>query len=200
LGAVGVAVGFAWTEVKLSPRYCAPIVVFTLAFLNLMFLGVRPRILAARAGGKPKDAALRLLVDLVRERPLIVLLVVLQLVGVSRSTTAAVTFLQVASGEHIRSLLNPSDLEFWMVVYWGVMTVVAGIWLASAVGIWCSRSWAWWLALVLNGLAASITGILQLLDRHSFLLDIGAITAVVLLLLPTVRNETGRMGRQAQRA
>lgn len=191
LGAAGVALGFALSETKPLPKYCVPIAVFVLAFLNLMFLVVRPRSLAARAGGKPKVAAFPLLVDVVRERPIIVLLVILQLLGVSRSATAAVTFLQVANGEHLRSLRDPSDLGFWMVVYSGVMMVVAGVWLASAVGVWFSRSWAWWLALVLNGLAASITAVLQLLDWHSYVLDIGAITAVVLLLLPTVRSEKG---------
>jgi Na+/melibiose symporter-like transporter len=193
LGAVGVGLGFASSEAKLSPKYNVPIAVFVVAFLNLMFLIVRPRSLAARAEGKPKVAAIPLLIEVVQERPLIALLVVLQLIAVSRSATAAVTILQVAS---LRSLLDPSDLGFWMVVYSAVMTLVAGIWLASAVGIWCSRSWAWWLALLLNGLAASITAVLQLLDWHSYVLDIGAITAVVLLLLPTVRNGTGHTGRQ----
>jgi hypothetical protein len=96
--------------------------------------------------------------------------------------------------------VEPSNLSFWLMVYSVVMALVAGIWLASAVGIWCGRSCAWWLALVLNGLAASITAVLQLLDWHSYLLDIGAITAVVLLLLPSVRGGTGCSGTQQQRA
>jgi hypothetical protein len=188
LGAVSGAVGFASAGVKLSPQYCVPIAVFALAYLNLMFLIVLPRSLAAKAGGKPRVAALTLLVDVVQERPLLVLLVVLQLVGVSRSATAAVTFFQLSGGEYVRGLPNASAVGFRMVAMSVVMTVVAGVWLASAIGLWNRRSWAWWLALMLNGLAASVTGVLQLLDWHSYLLDSRAITAVVLLLLPTVRR------------
>ena len=197
LGVVGVALGFASSGVKLSPRYSVPIAVFALAFLNLMFLILRPGAVAAKAGGKPKTAALPLLVDVVRERPLIVLLVILQLIAVSRSATASFTFLGLAS---FRSLLGPSDLGFWMTVYSGVMMLVAGIWLTSAVGIWCRRSWAWWLALILNSLAAGITAVLQLLDVHSYIIDIGAITAFVLLLLPAVRSGNGDIVTQPQRA
>jgi len=87
-----------------------------------------------------------------------------------------------------------------MVICSGVMTAVAGVWLAGAIGLWCNRRWAWWLALVLNGLAASITGVLQLLDLHSYLLDVGAIAASILLLLPSVRNGNGSVRRDLQRA
>jgi uncharacterized membrane protein (DUF2068 family) len=31
------------------------------------------------------------------------------------------------------------------------MAGVAVLWLLSAVGLWRSHAWAWWLALVLNG-------------------------------------------------
>jgi hypothetical protein len=197
LGAIGVVLGFASSEVKLSPTYSVPIAVFTLAFLDLMFLILRPRIVATRAEGRPNAAALSMLVDVVRERPLIVLLVVLQLIAVSRSATASLIFLGMAS---FRSLLDPSGLDFWMTIYSAAMMVVAGIWLASAVGIWCRRSWAWWLALVLNSIAASITAVLQLLDLHSYVIDIGAITAFVLLLLPAVRAGNRHIGTQPQRA
>lgn len=197
LGIAGVALGFASSGVKLSPTYSVPITVFAFAFLNVIFLILRPRIVAARAGGKPKAAALHLLVDMVRERPLVVALVVLQLIAVSRSVTASVTFLSLAS---FRSLLDPSNLSFWMAVYSGVMMLVAGIWLTSAVGIWCRRSWAWWLALILNSLAAGITAVLQLVDLHAYVIDIGAITALILLLLPAVRSGNDHIGTQSQRA
>jgi hypothetical protein len=197
LGVIGVALGFTSSEVKLSPAYTVPIAVFTLAFLNLMFLILRPRIVATSAGGKPGAAALPMLVNVVRERPLVVLLVVLQLIAVSRSVTASVTFWGLAS---FRSLLDPSNLSFWMVVYSAGMMLVAGVWLMSAVGIWCRRSWAWWLALVLNSIAAGITAVLQLLDLHSYIIDVGAITALVVLLLPAVRSGSGHVGTQPQRA
>ena len=142
------------------------------------------------AEGKPRVAVLPLLVGLVRERPLVAFLVVLQLFGTSQSATAAVTFFQVSRGEYIRSLPNASTLEFRTLAISGAMAIVASLWLAGAVGLWNGRSWAWWLALVLNGLAASVTIVLQLLALHSYLLDAGAIVAVVLLVLPTVRNGT----------
>ena len=197
LGAIGVALGFASSGAKLSPTYSVPIAVFTLALLNLMFLILRPRIVATRAEGKPNATALSMLGDVVRKRPLIVLLVLLQLIAVSRSATASVTFFELAD---FRSLLDPSNLTFWTTVYSAAMMVVAGIWLASAIGIWCRRSWAWWLALVLNGIAASTTAVLQLVDWHSYVIDIGAIVAFVLLLLPAVRTGNRHNGPQPQRA
>ena len=68
-GAVGVALGFALGGVNLSPKYQVPIAVFILSFVNLMFLPVRPRILANKAAGIRSVAALRLLLDVLRERP-----------------------------------------------------------------------------------------------------------------------------------
>jgi hypothetical protein len=197
LGIVGVALGFASSTASLSHTYMAPIAVFVLAFLNLMFLILRPRMLATKAGGKPKYGGLTVFVDVVRERPLIVLLVVLQLIAVSRSVAASVTFLGLGS---FRSLVDLSNLSFWMVVYSGVMMLVAAVWLISAVGIWCRRSWAWWLALILNGLAAGTTAALQLLDLHSYVIDVGAIIAFVFLLLPAVRSGNDRIRPQPQRA
>jgi hypothetical protein len=79
LGAGGVALGLASTDVKLSPKYSVQIALSTLAFVNLMFLVVRPRSLVAKSEGSTRVSALPLLVDIVRERPLVVMLVVLQL-------------------------------------------------------------------------------------------------------------------------
>jgi hypothetical protein len=89
LGAVGVALGFASTDVKLSPKYEVPIALSVLAFLNLMFLVIRPRSLAAKGEGSTRVSVLLLLADVFRGRPMIVMLVVLQLLGLSRSATAA---------------------------------------------------------------------------------------------------------------
>lgn len=52
LGAIAVVIGFASSDAKLSLKFYVAIALITLAFLNFMFLVVRPRILAARASGR----------------------------------------------------------------------------------------------------------------------------------------------------
>ena len=69
------------------------------------------------------------------------------------------------------------------------MAAVAALWLLAAVGLWRGDSWAWWLALILNGLAAAVTIALQLMKRDEFLLDPLAIAAVALLLYRPVRMQ-----------
>jgi uncharacterized membrane protein len=54
--------------------------------------------------------------------------------------------------------------------------------------------------LILNGLAAGITAALQLLDLHYYVIDLGAIIAFVLLLLPAVRSGNDRIQTEPQRA
>jgi hypothetical protein len=186
---IGVGVGFASADSHVSPDNSAPLCVFTLALVNLMFLIVRPRILANIAEGKATQSGLRIILDLVRERPFIVLLVLLQFVGVSRSVAAAVSFIQSSSSAYVGGLPNASTIIPRLIVMSGAMTVVAGIWLFSAIGMWRNRPWGWWLTLVLNGLAASVTGFLQLFSWSTYLLDTKAIAALILLLLPTVRSQ-----------
>jgi hypothetical protein len=79
-----------------------------------------------------------------------------------------------------------------------LMGGVAALWMLGAVGLWRSRPWAWWLVLVLNGLAAAISCVLQVLKPDEFLLDPAATTAVVLLLIRSVRTEF-RGGQTANR-
>jgi len=52
LGTIGVVIGFASSDAKLSRNFDVAIALILLAFLNFMFLVVRPRILAARAPGR----------------------------------------------------------------------------------------------------------------------------------------------------
>jgi hypothetical protein len=54
--------------------------------------------------------------------------------------------------------------------------------------------------LILNSLTAGITAVLQLRDLHSYVIDIGAITAFVLLLLPAVRSGNAHIVTEPQRA
>jgi uncharacterized membrane protein (DUF2068 family) len=189
IAASGVILGFASSGAKLSPEYSVPIAVYTFAFIDFMFLAVRPRIMADRAIGTPKPTLSGIALDIVRERRFIVVLVVIQLLAVSRAATSAAKFIKWSHSSYVHSLSNASTIAPRMVAMSGVMAGVALIWLLSAIGLWRRRSWAWWLALVLNGLATGISLILQLLRWGTYLLDAPASIAVVLLLLPRVRTE-----------
>jgi Na+/melibiose symporter-like transporter len=189
LGAVGVAAGFAWSGAKLPPKYSVPVIVFILAYLNFLFLVIRPRILAAKAAGTPKIDTLRQLASVVCERPLIILLIIFQLIAISRSLTSAVTLIYLAGGEYVRHVPYAPSVRFRTIAMSVMMTVIAGIWLLGAVGLWRKRRWGWWLALVLNGLAAGVSALVQVLNTRSYLLDAVATSAVILLLLPTVRKQ-----------
>lgn len=80
-----------------------------------------------------------------------------------------------------------------------LMSVISLVWLLSAIGIWLSRRWAWVLSLVLNGLAATVTVALQLLNTRTYLIDAPALVALVVLLLPIVRIEYYAVDRNSQR-
>ncbi|HEV7217627.1 MAG TPA: hypothetical protein VGN39_02050, partial [Terriglobales bacterium] len=69
-----------------------------------------------------------------------------------------------------------------------LMGSVALLWFLGVIGLWMRRSWAWWLALILNSLVAAVTGLLQLAKPRELLLDLWATLAVVLLLLRPVRQ------------
>jgi uncharacterized membrane protein (DUF2068 family) len=187
LAVAGISISLA-TGAKLSPKYNVPVVVFTLALLNFLFLGVRPRIVAARAIGASPIDALGATANVVRERPLVMVLVILQVIGVSRAARTVVTLIQVANGDYVRGLPNASSAASRLVATSGLMAAVAAVWLLSAVGLWGNKRWAWWLAFVLNSLAASVSGLLQLTNLHSYLFDAVSTVAVVLLLLPIVRQ------------
>ncbi len=194
-GAEGVAIGFASADVKLSPNLSVPIAVFTLAVLNFLFLVVRPQLVAARAIGHPGLAS-QVLVRVVRQRPLILLPVINQLIGVSELLTVAATLGQLLISGRIHTLPKVSSMNLGMIpVSASVMTALAAIWLLSAIGLWRSRSWAWWLAFCLNALVAVVTiggGLLAVLVlKHRFLFGRRAVVAViayVLLFFPVVRN------------
>jgi hypothetical protein len=70
-----------------------------------------------------------------------------------------------------------------------LMASVAVLWLLVAIGLWRIHSWAWWLALALNGMAATFGMVLQFFKLDLSLLGLFAIAAVLLLLLRPVRAE-----------
>lgn len=202
IGAVSVAIGFASSDVKLSPSFSVPIAVFILAIMNFLFLVVRPRVIAAKAAGHPV-LAWEVVGRIVRQRPLILLLVINQLTGVSQLLKIVAIVAPLLISGRIHALPNMTEAKLRMIpISISVLTGVAAIWLLSAIGLWLRRSWAWWLALCLNALAGVVTvgvGLLAVFVlKHGFSLDWREVTttiACLLLLLPAVRNDVLRRGR-----
>ena len=186
---LGIFVGFASAQKPLSPDYCVPIGIFVLGVMNVTLLVVRPRLLASKAAGDSTATAWRLFFTVIRERLLIVFIVVFQLIGTSRSMTTAVKFMQGAHGNYAHGLPNASTITHRMIVMSLVMAGVGLTWMAGAIGLWIGHSLGWWLAVVLNALAATVAIGLQFLNWHTYIFDVPATAAVVLLVLPSVRNQ-----------
>jgi uncharacterized protein YjeT (DUF2065 family) len=117
---------------------------------------------------------------------------------VSRATAASIVFVETSTSAYVRGMANAQSMSLRLMGAAVLMGGVAALWMLGAVGLWRSRPWAWWLVLVLNGLAAAISCVLQVLKPDEFLLDPAATTAVVLLLFRSVRTEF-RGGQTANR-
>jgi hypothetical protein len=156
---IGIYLGFMSSGVKVTLNARIHVAVFTVAFFNLAFLVLRPRVVAERAAGKIKSS----LYGILTERPYVTVLVILQLLGTSRSTATTILLMQLSNSAYVRSLPNGQSLTLRLIGSSFLMAVVALLWLLSAIGIWQTRTWGWWLALVLNGLAATVSAALQLL-------------------------------------
>jgi hypothetical protein len=190
-GTAGICLGFASSAGHISAKLEAGIGVFTAALMNLMFLSVRPRILAERGAAKTPNVW-RIAYGVLTERPLVLTLVVLQLIGVARSTAATIVLVRTSTSAYIASLPNAHHVTQRLIGGSISMAGVTSLWILGAVGLWLNRRWAWWLALVLNGLAATVGLIFQVLLLDRFQLDIPATIVVVLLLLPAIRKRFGR--------
>jgi hypothetical protein len=199
VAAMGVYFGFGSSGVKLSGDLRVYIAVPTVVFLNLIFLVVRPRIVADRTAGRTGSSAIGVLYRVLAERPLLTALCILQLVGASRAAAATIQILQASTSGYVRSLPNSESAALRLTASSILMGSVALLWFLGAVGLWLRRSWAWWLALVLNSLATVVSGIVQLARLDERLFDIWAILAVVLLLLRPIRNlfHPGQMADQS---
>jgi hypothetical protein len=184
----GVLLGFAVSDVKPSARVCVYIAVFVVALMNLMFLAVRPRLVALRATGATALNPFRTFYEVLKERPLITVLCVFQLIAACRATATTIQIIQSAASEYVRSLPNAHSVTLRIELASILMAADSALWFLSAIGLWRTRSWAWWMALVLNALAAIVSLLVQLAAMNQFLFDPLAALAVVLLLIQPVRK------------
>jgi hypothetical protein len=116
-------------------------------------------------------------------------LLVLRLWGAARAAATTVVMVQASASDYVRSLPNAHSMTLRLISSSVLMASVAVLWLLAAIGLWRIHSWAWWLALALNGLAATFSMVLQFFKLDLSLLDLFAIAAVLLLLLRPVRAE-----------
>ena len=188
IAALGIYLGFLSSSVKLSSGTQVYVAVPAIVFLNLIFLVARPRMREVRAAGQSAPSAIRVLYRVLTERPLVTALCILQLVGASRSAPSTMQILHASTSEYVRSLPNSKSMALRLIMCSMLMGSVALLWFLSVVGLWIERSWAWWLALILNSLAAVVSGIIQLLKPREFFVDPWATLAVVLLLLRPIRR------------
>jgi hypothetical protein len=187
--AIGVYIAFRFSGVKLPIILAVRIAVFTFALINLMLLVVAPRLKALKMVGTAAPNLWRVAFQVLAERPFIIALLILQLLGVSRATATAIVLIQTSLSDYVRGMPNAHSMTLRLMGASVLMVGVAFCWLLGAIGIWPSRPWAWWLVLVLNGLSATVSGVLQILKLDAFLLDPLAMLAVMLLLVRSVRKE-----------
>jgi len=200
IAAGGVFTGFAVSDVKPAARIYVYIAVFIIAFVNLMFLAVRPRLVALRATGATSLNSFHSLYEILKERPLITALCIFQLIAGCRATATTIQIIQSTTTEYVRSLPNAHSVMSKMELGSLFMAADSALWLLSAIGLWRTRSWAWWVALVLNALAAIVSGLVQLTTMNRFLFDPLATLAVVLLLIQPVRKYFQRSNAIAEQA
>jgi hypothetical protein len=189
IAAIGVCIAFASSSAVLQTIFKVRIAVFTFAIMNLMLLVVGPRINAQKIADGTAANPRRVLYEALTERPFITTLVALELSGASRAMSTAIVFVRTSTSDYVRGMPNAHSLIFRLVGAAVPLGIIAALGLLGAIGLWRRCRWAWWLVLVLNGLAALVSGVLQLFKLNEFLLDPVAATAVVLLMLPTVRTE-----------
>jgi uncharacterized membrane protein (DUF2068 family) len=184
----GVFIGLAFTDVKASARIQVYVAVFVIAFINLMFLAVRPHMAARRAIGAAASNPYGALYEILKERPLITALCIFQLLGACRATATTIQIIQTTRGDYVRSLPNTGAVTARMEWASVVMIADSALWFASAIGLWRTRSWAWWVALVLNALSAIVALVLQFAAPNQFLFDPLAMAVVIILVIQPVRR------------
>lgn len=184
----GVLIGFWQSSQVLSAEAISRTAVFLVAFVNLMFFVIRPRIRSMSAGDGVRPHPLRESWRVFSERPIVTALVFVQVWAVARVLGSIILILRSYNSEYVRSLPNIQSTRSRLILASVWLAAVGVLWLLSAIGLWQTRNWAWWLALCLNGLASLITIVLQLLKRDQFLIDLLATGAVLLLLSSPTRK------------
>jgi uncharacterized membrane protein (DUF2068 family) len=184
----GVLIGFRQSSQALSAEATARIAVFLLAFVNLLFFVIRPRIRSMSAGDGIRPHPLTESWRVFSERPIVTALVSVQVWAVARVLGSIILMIRSYNSEYVRSLPNIQSVRSRLILVSVCLAAVGVLWLLSAIGLWQTRNWAWWLALCLNGLASLTTILLQLLKHDQFLIDVLATGAVILLLSSPTRK------------
>jgi len=176
----GIVLGLWNAPHTISAEATGRVAVFFFAFTNLLFLIAQRR----QRSLSSQRTLFREAWATVAERPVITALVIMQLWAVARCVGSVIILSRAysspqAAAQNLRG----------RVVLAGVLLVIVGfLWLASAAGLWQTKMWAWWVALVLNVLSAGISILLQMFKLDQFLIDPVATLMVVLLLWPATRR------------
>jgi len=178
----GIVLGFSSAGHSLSAQATGRVAVFFFALFNLLLLEAQPRL--AQRAPELRSNLYKESWAVLNEKPLITVLVIMQLWAVARCVGTVITLSRAYSAPQVAS----QNLEGRVLMLCAAMVLVGLLWLASAAGIWRKRTWAWWLALVLNGVDAGVTIVIQLFTAKQFLIDAVAVLAVALLLLPKTRS------------
>jgi hypothetical protein len=179
----GIIVGLWSAPQSVSGQVTGTVAVAFFSLFNLLFLVAQPRV-----AKRPAEAGSNVYKEAwcaIAEKPLISVLVLMQLWGVGRCLGSVITL--------GRAYANPQtvsqNLQGRVLLVCALLAFVGLLWLAGAAGIWKTQTWAWWLALALNGLAAGTTMLIQMFKRDEFLIDPVSVLMFVLLILPVTRRQ-----------
>lgn len=179
---IGVIIGLSSAAHSLSGQATGRIAVYCFAGFNFLLLEAQPRL--AQRTHEIRSSLYKEAWIAVAERPIISLLVLMQLWAVGRCVGTVITLGWAYSTPQIAS----EHLQGRVLMISAAMVFVGLLWLASAAGMWRMRAWAWWLAFALNSVDAAITILLQVFKPNQFLIDPVAVLAIILLILPSTRR------------
>jgi hypothetical protein len=186
---IGIYLGFlSSSHAELSVNIKVHIATLTLAFMNFMLPVVAPRIKSQRAAGGTRVDRWQVFYEVLNERFLISVLVIIQLLGVSRTTAAAIVFMQVYTTGYFRTMENGQIVAWRAIGFSALLGITAIFWLIGAVGLWKNQKWAWWLVLALSVASLEFKVVSIVLKLNETWLSIFSIVSILLLLLKPVRT------------